>query len=276
MNINIIKPIITIIMLTTVIIIFFKKYYKKCENRTEKILYVYASAVLVFIIILYYSDKLNISGYLGIGDNTKPQNWLSILASLGTSIAAEILAGLILIYVTMLQIQENRKDMIRKEQEDRRINNMPLLVYDFLDNNNDAVKINNIYKLETKKLAQHTEITLSVKNIGMNAVRKSYVEIKGNSLIRTSICELDQQSSLDKNETKVIDFVLELENGKYNYEITIYYEDLLHNWYSQKIDLEFKLSGERNTVDYNEEKVFKVYDECIIDRPKLKTNIRKY
>ena len=276
MNINIIKPIITIIMLTTVIIIFFKKYYKKCENRTEKILYVYASAVLVFIIILYYSDKLNISGYLGIGDNTQPQNWLSILASLGTSIAAEILAGLILIYVTMLQIQENRKDMIRKEQEDRRINNMPLLVYDFLDNNNDAVKINNIYKLETKKMAQHTEITLSVKNIGMNAVRKSYVEIKGNSLIRTSICELDQQSSLDKNETKVIDFVLELENGKYNYEITIYYEDLLHNWYSQKIDLEFKLSGERNTVDFNEEKVFKVYDECIIDRPKLKTNIQKY
>ena len=267
---------IAILLFIIVVFVFCKKYYKKCESKTEKILYIYLSSIIIFIMILYQCDRYNISSYFRIGENINSQNWLNILSSLGISILAEILAGLILIYVTHIQIIETRKDAREKEKEDRRINNMPLLVYKFLDNNTESSKINNLYKLETLEKGKQTEFTLSIKNIGMNAMRKCYIQIKGKDLKRVSICELDEQSSLNKNESKAITFFLNLDFGKHNYEIVVYYEDLLHNWYSQKIDFDFELFDERTMINYYTEEKFKVYDEEIIEKPNLDLNIDKY
>lgn len=62
----------------------------------------------------------------------------------------------------------------------------------------------------------------------------------------------------------------------YKYNFTIYYEDLLHNWYSQDLKLDYEVTnfsdGLTNYVKYS----YKLSDEKIIEEPKIKFNIDKY
>ena len=274
--INIIAHILFSILPIIIIIFLYKHYYKNSKTIFEKLMTSFIAFLLTIILILYSFDRYNLGQLFLITKNIDSQNWLNILSNFCTTLLGELLGGLILIYVTMLQIEENKKEQHIKEQEDRRINNMPLLVYSFLENNIESSKINNIYELETKVKGKKTEFTMSIKNIGMNAVRTCYIKIKEKCLEKTSICELDEQSSLNKNENKAITFFLNLDFGKHDFEIMVYYEDLLHNWYSQKIDFEFELFDERTMINYYTEEKYKVYDETIIEKPVLKTNINKY
>lgn len=192
-----------------------------------------------FIAVLYYLDRFNIPTFLGWNQNVDTQNWLSILSNFGTSVIVEILGGIILFFVTIMQINRTLEDSRKRDKEERRISNLPLLKYSFYvqlpdDTNRKVIET----KVDDGIL---DEIILGIKNIGMNTVRKCYISISSNILKKNFCFELEQQSSLEKNEEKNIKFLLYLTPKKFNFIFKIYYQDLTFNWYMQKFKLEYEL-----------------------------------
>ena len=274
------KVLVFITNLVIILIIFaiaffiIKKTYKKCETIFEKTIYIFLIISLISIMGIYYFDKLNLSKFLFIGKEVDTRSWLSIITSFMISILAETLGGIILIFVTYMQIEANRKDLNKKEQETNRINNMPLLVYSFPEGNMNA--INNIYEIKTNSsFDKEINWTLSVKNIGMNAVRKCFLKIIDDSMDNNITCGIDDQSSIDKDQTKDICFFQKVNYGNHDFKIYIYYEDLLHNWYSQKIDVSFSIMKYSDYEGYHNKVHYIVHDEKIIKKPKLTINIEK-
>ena len=262
-----------------VIIVFityfiFKIFYKRCKDTFERIIFWLYIVFMAFIYSLYYLDKFNVPTFFKWNLNVDTQNWLTILANFGTAILAEVLGGIFLIYVTMIQINKSNEDNKNREKEERRINNMPLLTYTFLQQNNGIINRYNLPSIY--KNAKGIEICLSIKNIGLNAVRNCYIKVSGKSLEESCYCQLDSQNTLDKDEEKVIKFLIALPFQKHDFKITIYYEDLLHNWYSQNINLNcevtFLFHQVSNYINYN----FNVEDEKVTKKPKIKTNAIKY
>ena len=265
-----------LIVLGTLLIAYFiiRKTYKKCETIFERVIFVFMLISLISIMSIYYFDKFNLSKFLLIGKEVDTKSWLTIISSFMISILAETLGGIVLIFVTYKQIEANREDLNKKEKEKNRISNMPLLVYSFPEGNMNA--INNIYYVKTnKKLDKEINWTLSIKNIGMNAVRKCYLKIVDESIGNNITCEMDDQSSIDKNQTKDICFFQKENYGNHDFKINVYYEDLLHNWYSQKIDVSFNIIKYSDYEGYYNKVHYVVHDEKIIKKPKLTINIEK-
>lgn len=165
--------IISLIIIFVITYFMFKKMYKKCEDNFEKILFWIYIVLSSFIMILYYSDKFNIPSVLNWNENVDTQNWLTVLSNFGTTILAEVAGGLILIFVTRMQIDENNNFNLKRDREERRINNLPLLTYTFIDLYTDG---DNEYFLPSNfDSGERVEIVLKIKNIGMNAIRKCYI-----------------------------------------------------------------------------------------------------
>lgn len=265
-----------LIVLGTLLIAYFiiRKTYKKCETIFERVIFVFLLISLISIMSIYYFDKFNLLRFLLIGKEIDTKSWLTIISSFMISILAETLGGIILIFVTYKQIEANREDLNKKEQENNRISNMPLLVYSFPKENINA--IGNIYYIKTnKKFDKEINWTLSIKNIGMNAVRKCYLNIIDKSMDNSIICKMDNQSSIDKNQTKDICFFQKINYGNHDFKINVYYEDLLHNWYIQKIDVYFYVEKTSDYLGYFNKVNYIVHDEKITKKPKITVNIEK-
>lgn len=265
-----------LIVFGTFVIAYFmvKKTYKKCETIFEKIIFIFLIVSFISIMAIYYFDKLNLSRFFLIGKEVDTKSWLTIITSFMISFLAETLGGIILIFVTYMQIEANRNDLNKKEQENNRINNMPLLVYSFPEGNMNA--INNIYQIKTKNsFDKEINWTLSIKNIGMNAVRQCFLKIIDGSIDDNIICKIDDQSSIDKDQSKDICFFQKSNYGNHNFKIIIYYEDLLHNWYSQIIEVSFNIIKYSEYEGYYNKIHYIVHGEKIIKKPKLTVNIEK-
>ncbi len=231
-------------ILVTLIVLAFSyyfciKFYNKCENQFEKIFYILFVVMETFIIVLYYLDRYNVPTLLGWNQNVDTQNWLSILSEFGTSVMVEILGGVILFFVTIMQINRTLEDNRNRDKEEKRINNLPLLKYSFYD---QLFVDTNKKVLETKiDNGVLDEIILGIKNIGMNTVRKCYINIGCDILKRDFCFELSQQSSLEKSEEKTIKFLMYLTPNEFDFTFKVYYQDLTFNWYMQKFKLEYQL-----------------------------------
>ena len=267
--------IIFIIVAILIASVIFKYNYKKCESIIERLFYITFVLLIIFVSLLYFLDSNNIPTIFNWSKNINTQNWIGYIMTISSALFAEIIGGLILIYVTRMQIDESNTFYLKRDKEERRINNLPLLTYSFLDFYTDG---NNVYILPSKfDNDSKTEIVLKIKNIGMNAIRKCYVEINGKSLIKKCYCPLDIQSTLDKGEEKTIAFSIKLPTNTYKYSIVVYYEDLLHNWYNQEIILNYEVDnnvryGINNYVKYD----YIINDEKVINEPKIKFNIDRY
>lgn len=246
------------------------KYYKKCESSFERIVYIVLVLMETFIVALYYLDRYNIPTILNWNQNVNTQNWLSILSNFGTSIISEILGGVILFFITIMQINRTLEDNRNRDNEERRISNLPLLKYSFLDNVPDN---SNRTSIDSKiKDGIIDEIILNIKNIGMNTARKCYINVNSDVLIKEFCFQLNEQSSLEKGEDKTINFILYLKPDNYKFSFKIYYQDLTFNWYVQRLELEYELLPiTNNGMHFLSTKKLIVHDEIKLqNKPKLK------
>lgn len=264
--------IILSIIILAVSYVWAYKLCKKLENIYERTFYVFLIIIETFLIGLYYLDRYNVPTLLKWNENVDTQNWLSILSNSGISILTEILGGLILVFVTIMQLRKTLDDNHQRDTEDRRINNMPLLSY----------RINNYY-LDNEKYhvvptiydSEHiVQISLFLKNIGMNTVRDCYVEIDSKDLKQKFCSRLQEQGCIDKGDEKNINYLLNLNTGDHIFEITIYYEDLVHNWYSQKVQL-FSVSNIYHMGINQAYLNFEVYNEMKLKSKPKKLNKSK-
>ena len=262
---NIILFIITLTIISLTLYFIYKST-EKSNSLVEKISYIVLAIVDSAILIIYYFDRFNVATELGWNINVNTQNWLNFIATYTTGIISAGIAALVSVFVTIYQIKKNNEENDKRDKENFRIQNMPLLKYDCVQGRNASVELTQLDTNIEEDKGVIQQITLSLKNIGLNSIRKYYMKIESNILKRKYIFEIAKESVIEKGQEVIIPFVLRLKTEEiYNFKITLYYQDLVFNIYEQDAILEYKLSSANDGLNYYSDYKFMVQDEKQID-----------
>ena len=226
---------ITISICMIILFLYVRKQYNKSDSFFEKVMFILYFLIWLYPLSIFIFDSLNILSILKFKDKVDSKIWLELLFNYGALIISQIFSAIILFFITRMQIDAAREENFERDKIERRLNNMPLLKYSFID-----TVASNVYELKTKGRARKMKfLGLVIDNIGDSAVRKCYVQIKSDILDKDYIFKLDEQSCLPCGKDKLIAFDMKLNEGVYKFNIIVYYQDLIHNWYSQEILLEY-------------------------------------
>lgn len=270
MIVNILISILGLFLIVT----FCYKKYKKSQDGLEKSLYILGIFVYIIPVIMFYLDRYNIPTILGWGKNVNTQNWLAFLASYSSGVVSAIIGAIVLVIVTILQIKKNNEDNAKRDSENLRIQNMPMLKYEIKTVNEENKKID-IEKLVMTncddKLSTTYNLFVTIKNIGLNNVKRIIVDFES-PLVKNIDRIVGKKNiiPMEKNESKNIYTYFDLEIGKeYLIKLNVYYEDVLQNWYYQTVNIYYEASKVHNgtypigIVDYQ------VNEETSIDVNKI-------
>lgn len=261
-----------------IIIGIFTNEYKKIKEEFEQVLFISGLLILLIPVVIYYIDKWNIPTILKLNENIDPENWFNFIETYITSILTTFISSVFLVWVTAKQINRTYEDNKEINNETMRNQNLPYLQYDFskeVDDVSDFSKTHLIFpKEKSTKNTKGVPFSIEIKNIGLNAVRKTIIKLESNVFNKLEIIGIDKQTSIDKGETNKEDFLItNIKPGEYNINVTIYYQDLLKNWYEQKIVLNLSVT-DINTPESQCIKKFKLYDEKrLTEKPNI--NIEK-
>lgn len=278
---------VTQIILTIGILVFsiklFVKGYKDSKSDFEKVLYTMLSFAIILPLIVYYLDRYNIPSKLGYTENIISSDWVSILTNYSAAIISTLLSAVFLIFITLKQMDETYKDNIKLNNETQRIQNLPLLRYDFTLERLEGEMFDEnkkwIFSNQDDSNSDSIDFTMEIENIGLNTVRKVYLEVESELFNQKENFELCNQSNIEKNQLKKKEFIItNVAKGTYKIEITVYYQDLLKNWYKQKVHLTISVTNiyDSKTYDYNQINSIVVTDEEMLSRePTFVKKIKK-
>lgn len=251
---------VTQVILTIAILAFsirlFVKGYKDSKSNFEKILYTMLSFAIIFPLIVYYLDRYNIPSKFGYTENIISSDWVSILTNYSAAIISTLLSAVFLIFITFKQMDETYKDNIKLNNETQRIQNLPLLRYNFTNEILEGKMFDEnkkwMFSNRDKSNLDSIDFTMEIENIGLNTVRKVYFEVESELFNKKENFELCNQSSIERNQSKKKEFIItNVTNGTYKIEITVYYQDLLKNWYKQKIHLTISVTNIYDSKSHN-------------------------
>lgn len=191
--------------------------------------------------LIYNLDRYNIPTKFGWIENINSQNWLAFLSTYISSIASAIIGALFLIAVTVKQLEYTSKDSEKREQENLRIQNLPILKYSF-DSENKLLG-------EGDRIITNAEgedvysFNLHLKNVGLNTIKSLKIDFK-TDLINNSMERMLGKENLEimeKGEEKEVNkfFNLTYSDVPYKIVVTASYEDVLSNWYKQEVYVEY-------------------------------------
>ncbi len=161
----------------------------------------------------------------------------------------------------------------RVSREERRINNLPFIRYNFdVYNNYNATIFQELKGINGK--TNNIFLKIQLKNIGMNTIRKCYINLDSELVKDNYDYMIDEQEMIEKDKEKNIVFKVPVFKKSNTLKITIKYQDILFNWYKQVVFLNIY------NVIFNDDHVFNgnitksVFDEELLDKnPEL--NIKK-
>lgn len=237
--------IIEIVLVALSIIILNKWCFKQANKEKEtfeKVLYIIFIIITDIFLVIYYIDRFNLPSILKISDNINTQNWLIVITSCISSIISASIGGLIAFFVANKEIDVNNK----QNEENNRIQNMPLMSYEFYSkkSNNKLIELNT--NIENGTMG---EIDFTIKNIGLNAARNVKINIESN-IINESI--ENSYYILEKDKTEFLSFVGYFTiNEEYHFKVKIFYQDLLLNTYEQEIEFTYELTPYTNGSERN-------------------------
>lgn len=278
---------VTQIILTIGMLVFsiklFVKGYKDSKSDFEKVLYTMLSFAIILPLIVYYLDRYNIPSKLGYTENIISSDWVSILTNYSAAIISTLLSAVFLIFITFKQMDETYKDNIKLNNETQRIQNLPLLRYDFTLERLEGEMFDEnkkwIFSNQDDSNSDSIDFTMEIENIGLNTVRKVYLEVESELFNQKENFELCNQSNIEKNQLKKKEFIItNVAKGTYKIEITVYYQDLLKNWYKQKVHLTISVTNiyDSKNYDCNQINSIVVTDEKMLSRePTFVKKIKK-
>lgn len=290
---DIIQGVLTVVVLTF-FIKFFVKVYKESKSDLEKIVYVMLSLAIMFPVVVYYLDRYNIPSKLGHTENIISSDWVSILTNYSAAIFSTLLSAVFLIFITFKQMDETYKDNIKLNNkvykdniklnnETQRIQNLPLLRYDFIQESLEGEMFDEnkkwIFSNQDDSNIDSIDFTMEIENIGLNTVRKVYLEVESELFDKKENFELCNQSNIEKSQKKKKEFIItNVAKGTYKIEITVYYQDLLKNWYKQKVHLTISVTNIYNSNTNSNNQINSVVvddEEMLINEPSVIKNTNK-
>lgn len=224
------------------------KMYKKSETLVEKALYILFMFVIFVPIIIYFLDRYNIPTKFGYIKNLDSTRWFDFFSTYVSTIMGTIVSCVILVLITFKQI----KVQIDSNNNDKRIQNSPVLDYSLFVANNTKCNYNHEVKLKEDGNQYH--IYFNIENIGMNHCRNLSCKIIVDKEEDPEFFLNKKQSFLKKEEKVVLDLIFTLDFNKKdnrNIKIIVHYEDMLNNKYEQilKSKLFFNKDVKRINVD---------------------------
>lgn len=229
--------IIIIIALVVLPILKLYRQYKDSKTVDEKVVFFLILLIFVVPLIIYYLDRYDVFSKLKWIENTDSDRWFNFIATYISSTFGALIGAVALILMTMHQM--DRQD--EKDKDIVRINNMPLLTYK-LSRNTGEINLENLLETIFEK-GKSIDFELTIKNVGMNTIKKSFIVFSSDDFSSPYYSWLENNGCIDKNEFVTIYRYLKLSNGKHTINFTIYYCDLINNWYSQNIRLNFEITN---------------------------------
>ncbi len=228
--------------------------------------------VMIVFLIIYYLDRYDIPSKFNLGLNVNTQNWLSFIGNYVTGIISSIIAALVAVWTTLYQIKKNNEENDKRDKENFRIQNMPLIKYDCIEGKESKTGLTQLDTNIDNNKGVVQQITISLKNIGLNTIRKYYIKVESEILKHEYTFNVNNENVIEKGQEIIIPFVMRLETSKtYFFEFTIFYQDLLLNTYKQRVQLKYTLYSYNDGSRYNWIHKFDIKNEENIDEfPKMK------
>lgn len=221
---------------------------KKSNSLAEKISEIVLAMVMAVILVIYYLDRYDIPTALNLGMNIDTQNWLSFIGNYITGVISAVIGALVAVWTTIYQIKKNNEENNRRDKENLRIQNMPILKYDI---NTERKGIGDLSELivtnKENELGNAYNLNIILKNIGMNSIKNIIIDFKS-PVINNSIYRLlgkNAVNPIEKDEVIELNKYFSLKSSDKYYEmyIVLYYQDVLSNWYKQEIQIHYNASN---------------------------------
>lgn len=123
------------------------KATEKSRGKVEQALYIILAIINSIMLIIYYVDRFNIPTELDWATNVNTQNWLNFISTYFSTGINTGIAALVSVLVTKYQIKKNNEDNEKRDKENLRIQNMPMLKYEITTkgiNDNNKVERDDI------------------------------------------------------------------------------------------------------------------------------------
>ena len=139
------KIIVNILVSIYTIYMTYKLYreYKEIKKLNGKVVFWLIFAVIVIPVVLYYLDRYDIASKFKLVSSNNSDRWFTFLSSYLSTIVSAIIGAIALVIMTLYQLEDQRE----KNLEDRRINNLPFLQYNFTTE--DSTINGKTYELKT-------------------------------------------------------------------------------------------------------------------------------
>lgn len=233
---------VTIAIISILILIkIASKAYKDCDKLYEKIIIIMYTIIVLSPAIILILDLADIPSKIFNENKINIQNWLGYTMNYLGAIIAAIIGAVAGLLMTLYQIKENNKDNEKRDKENLRIQNMPLLKYEITTASKGKNEKDNIETIFSKSNDKTHYLNIDITNVGLGCIKDIIVKIESD-VLNTSQYLIDNKSYkiINKEECISINKNLYLERKKnYKFILNVYYEDLLNNWYSQKIEIDY-------------------------------------
>ena len=250
----------------------------KAESLAEKITELIMAMVMFIVLIIYYSDRYNIPTKLNLTMNINAQNWLSFIGNYVSSVISAIIGALVAFWTTIYQIKKNNEENNRRDKENLKIQNMPILKYDINTERKGTGDLSElIVTNKENELGNAYNLNIILKNIGMNSIKNILIDFQS-SVINNSIYRLlgkNAVNPLEKGEVIELNKYFSLKPSDKYYEmiIVIYYQDVLSNWYKQKVEIHYNANNILSNANYSGTLTFKVQKEVEIVEDEIEKNV---
>lgn len=265
---------ISFIIILVVIFIFAKLNYKKCKKEGEKIIFIFYITIFYIPIILYYLDLWNIPSRLNLMKNINSQNWLGFIFTYVSTIVSSVIGVTASIYIAFVQIRKNNEDNEKRDKENLRVQNMPLLKYCINTERKCKGDLSNLI-ITTAKEGKPFELNFSFKNIGLNSVKNIIIDY--DSDVTNSTYRLSGKNniiSMEKGEEIESNHFLSLKlNSRINMKLIVYYEDVLNNWYRQVVNITYSASNKFQNGGYIGSVIYYVENEILISENEINNEV---
>ena len=251
---------------------------KKSNSLAEKISEIVFAMVMAVILVIYYLDRYDIPTALNLGMNIDTQNWLSFIGNYITGVISAVIGALVAVWTTIYQIKKNNKENNRRDKENLRIQNMPILKYDINTERKGTGDLSElIVTNKENELGNAYNLNIILKNIGMNSIKNIIIDFKS-PVINNSIYRLLGKNAVNPVEKgEVIElnkfFSLKPSDKYYEMYIVLYYQDVLSNWYKQEIQIHYNASNIFDKGGYIGRLNYEVKKDVEINENEIEKNV---
>lgn len=255
---EIISNVVAIIILV-ILVVWCVKKYNRSNSLIEKIIYVLIPFIYIVPGIIYMLDRCNVPTLLNWDKNLSIERWFDFLSTYSSSIVGAIIGGVIVVFVTIKQIEVQNKN----NKSDKKIQNAPIFKYNIT---NEGIQTENKFYLFNGH-GNNYSLLISLENVGLNHARHIAFKISGDDINQEKEFSLNKtQGILKKDDLVTFELII---NYKYNesnenkkINIKVIYEDLLENKYMQDICI----YGETTNISGSNIRGYKFYIvECKIE-----------